>query len=46
MTSLLVWTTTPWTLPRNQFAAVNPNLNTSLVLDDGSQARSSLSPLS
>jgi isoleucyl-tRNA synthetase len=26
-TSLLVWTTTPWTLPSNQFAAVHPNLD-------------------
>ncbi|MDZ4852046.1 MAG: isoleucine--tRNA ligase [Pirellulaceae bacterium] len=25
--SLVVWTTTPWTLPSNQFAAVNPKLN-------------------
>src|SRR5690606_35082953 len=25
-TDLLVWTTTPWTLPSNQFAAVHPNL--------------------
>lgn len=25
-TSLLVWTTTPWTLPSNQFAAVNPEI--------------------
>ncbi|HEX3727865.1 MAG TPA: isoleucine--tRNA ligase [Pirellulales bacterium] len=25
-TSLLVWTTTPWTLPSNQFAAVHPDL--------------------
>ena len=24
-TSLLVWTTTPWTLPSNQFAAVHPD---------------------
>ena len=24
--SLLVWTTTPWTLPSNQFAAVHPDL--------------------
>ena len=24
--NLLVWTTTPWTLPSNQFAAVNPGL--------------------
>ncbi len=26
-TSLVVWTTTPWTLPSNQFAAVHPELN-------------------
>ncbi|HUP77528.1 MAG TPA: isoleucine--tRNA ligase, partial [Pirellula sp.] len=26
-TSLVVWTTTPWTLPNNQFAAVNSNLD-------------------
>ncbi len=25
-TSLLIWTTTPWTLPSNQFVAVNPQL--------------------
>jgi isoleucyl-tRNA synthetase len=25
-TSLLVWTTTPWTLPSNQFAAVHPDI--------------------
>lgn len=30
-TSLLVWTTTPWTLPSNQFAAVNPELEYSVV---------------
>jgi isoleucyl-tRNA synthetase len=28
---LLVWTTTPWTLPSNQFAAVKPSLEYSLV---------------
>ena len=28
---LLVWTTTPWTLPSNQFVAVNPNLDYSIV---------------
>jgi len=33
-TSLLVWTTTPWTLPSNQFAAVHPDLEYSIV-DDG-----------
>jgi isoleucyl-tRNA synthetase len=31
--SLLVWTTTPWTLPSNQFAAVHPDLEYSLVAD-------------
>ena len=28
---LLVWTTTPWTLPSNQFAAVKPDLEYSVV---------------
>ena len=32
-TSLLVWTTTPWTLPSNQFAAVHPDLNYAEVED-------------
>jgi isoleucyl-tRNA synthetase len=32
-TSLLVWTTTPWTLPSNQFAAVNPELTYATVVD-------------
>jgi isoleucyl-tRNA synthetase len=32
-TSLLVWTTTPWTLPSNQFAAVNPELEYSEIVD-------------
>ena len=31
--SLLVWTTTPWTLPSNQFAAVHPDLEYATVLD-------------
>ena len=31
--SLLVWTTTPWTLPSNQFAAVHPELTYATVLD-------------
>ncbi|MBN2292772.1 MAG: class I tRNA ligase family protein, partial [Pirellulales bacterium] len=30
-TDLLVWTTTPWTLPSNQFAAVRPELDYSVV---------------
>ncbi len=32
--SLVVWTTTPWTLPSNMFAAVNPELEYSVVRDD------------
>ncbi len=32
-TSLLVWTTTPWTLISNQFAAVHPDLDYSVVVD-------------
>ena len=31
--SLLVWTTTPWTLPSNQFAAVHPELEYATVCD-------------
>jgi isoleucyl-tRNA synthetase len=31
--NLLVWTTTPWTLPSNQFAAVHPDLDYVVVLD-------------
>jgi isoleucyl-tRNA synthetase len=32
-TALLVWTTTPWTLPSNQFVAVHPALEYSIVFD-------------
>lgn len=32
-TALLVWTTTPWTLPSNQFAAVHPDLEYATVFD-------------
>ncbi len=32
-TDLLVWTTTPWTLPSNQFAAVHPELEYAVVRD-------------
>jgi isoleucyl-tRNA synthetase len=32
-TSLLVWTTTPWTLPSNQFVAVHPELEYAVVRD-------------
>src|SRR5687768_7309600 len=31
---LLVWTTTPWTLPSNQFAAVHPELDYAVVRDE------------
>lgn len=31
--SLLVWTTTPWTLPSNQFAAVHPDLTYAYCYD-------------
>lgn len=34
-TDLLVWTTTPWTLPSNQFAAVRADLEYSLVSIEG-----------
>ena len=33
-TSLLVWTTTPWTLPSNQFAAVNESIEYATVYDE------------
>ena len=38
-TSLLVWTTTPWTLPSNQFAAVHPDLDYVTVRDEQSGER-------
>ncbi len=34
-TSLLVWTTTPWTLPANQAVAVNPAVTYAVVEDRG-----------
>ncbi|MBA3484358.1 MAG: isoleucine--tRNA ligase [Pirellulales bacterium] len=33
--NLLIWTTTPWTLPSNQFVAVNPEIEYAEVLDSG-----------
>ena len=33
-TSLLVWTTTPWTLPSNQFVAVHPEIEYATVVDE------------
>ncbi len=35
--SLVVWTTTPWTLPSNQFAAVNPTLTYAYCTDGESE---------
>jgi len=32
-TSLLAWTTTPWTLPSNQFAAVKPDVDYAVLRD-------------
>jgi len=32
--SLLVWTTTPWTLPSNMFAAVHPEIDYAVVHDE------------
>ena len=37
---LLVWTTTPWTLPSNQFAAVKPDLDYVAGARRGRAARS------
>ena len=36
---LLVWTTTPWTLPGNQFAAIKPDLEYSVVSVEGEKRR-------
>ncbi|ADB17939.1 isoleucyl-tRNA synthetase [Pirellula staleyi DSM 6068] len=38
-TSLLVWTTTPWTLPSNQFAAVHPDLDYVVARDTETDQR-------
>ncbi|MHC4399620.1 MAG: isoleucine--tRNA ligase [Planctomycetota bacterium] len=38
-TDLLVWTTTPWTLPGNQFVAVNPRLSYAYVSLEGEPRR-------
>ena len=38
-TSLVVWTTTPWTLPSNTFAAVHPEIDYAICLDAESGER-------
>ena len=35
-TSILIWTTTPWTLPSNQSVAINSNVNY-ILISDGSE---------
>lgn len=35
-TSLVVWTTTPWTLPSNTFAAVHPDIDYAICVDEES----------
>ena len=41
-TDLIVWTTTPWTLPNNQFAAVKPDLDYAVVTIEGSPRKAIL----
>src|SRR4051812_46714405 len=38
-TSLAVWTTTPWTLPSNMYAAVNPKFEYAVVKGDPEKAK-------
>jgi isoleucyl-tRNA synthetase len=38
-TVLAVWTTTPWTLPSNMYAAVNPNVEYAVVRGDPSSVK-------
>ncbi|MEC9094291.1 MAG: class I tRNA ligase family protein, partial [Planctomycetota bacterium] len=38
-TSLLVWTTTPWTLPSNQWAAVHPEIEYATVVSGDSDEK-------
>jgi isoleucyl-tRNA synthetase len=37
--SLLVWTTTPWTLPSNQFVALHPDLEYCIIREPGTPDR-------
>ncbi len=38
-TALCVWTTTPWTLPSNMYAAVNPKFEYAIVRGDAEKAK-------
>ena len=40
--SVVIWTTTPWTLPANQAVALNPQLDYVVVQVDGAQGRERL----
>jgi isoleucyl-tRNA synthetase len=40
--SVVIWTTTPWTLPANQAVALNPELEYALVQTDGPHGRERL----
>ena len=40
--SVVIWTTTPWTLPANQAVALNPELEYSLVQTDGEHGKECL----
>ena len=35
----VIWTTTPWTLPSNQFVAVHPSVDYSVVEDSESDEK-------
>jgi len=40
--SVVIWTTTPWTLPANQAVALNPGFDYAIVQADGPQGRERL----
>jgi len=40
--SVVIWTTTPWTLPANQAVALNPELEYALVQTDGAHGKERL----
>jgi len=40
-TSLAVWTTTPWTLPSNMYAAINPKFEYAVVTGDPEKVKAS-----
>jgi isoleucyl-tRNA synthetase len=44
-TALMVWTTTPWTLPSNMYAAVNPKYEYAVVKGDPDKAKGAAAKL-